>query len=136
MCTSSGSKVSKEFEGVFDSINADLGMNREIIFMKVDLQAIALLRGLQGHQKLPCFHFYKNSQPLFCFSTHTKQELFDKIVYLKDKDADSLEADREKLAARGPVQTQDRDSDQSSSDSDQDDASGGGGAQIGINDPR
>ena len=135
MCTSSGSKACKEFDGVFDSINADLGMNREIIFMKVDLQAIPLLRGLQGRQKLPCFHFYKNSQPLFSLSTHKRQELFDKIVYLKDKDADSLEAEREKLATRLPAQTQDGDSDDSSSDSDQDNPSGGG-AQIGINDPR
>ncbi|KAI6654763.1 hypothetical protein LOD99_2642 [Oopsacas minuta] len=132
MCTSSGSKASKEFEGVFDSINADLGMNREIIFMKVDLQTIPMLRGLQGHLKLPCFHFYKNSQPLFSFSTHKKQELFDKIIYLKDKDAETLEAEREKTASRLPTQNDSDDS--SSSDSDNDNTSSG--AQTGINDPR
>ena len=133
MCTSSGSKAAKEFEGVFDSINADLGMNREIIFMKVDMQSIPLLRGLQGHLKLPCFHFYKNSESLFSFSTHDKQELFDKIVYLKDNDVKTLEAEREKAASL-PTPTSSNDSNNSSTDSDSDDASGGG--QTGIKDPR
>ena len=137
MCTSSGSKVSKEFEGVFDSINADLGMNQEVIFMKVDLQQIPLLRQLQGRMKFPCFHFHKATEVLFSFSTLQRQELHDKIVYLKDKDAESLEEEKEKsvVGLRMRMRIQDMDNDQSSSDSDQDDSSGAG-AQIGINDPR
>lgn len=101
--------------------------------MKVDMQSIPMLRGLQGHLKLPCFHFYKNSESLFSFSTHDKQELFDKIVYLKDKDAQSLEAEREKAASL-PTPTPSNDSNSSSTDSDSDDASGGG--QVGTKDPR
>ena len=139
MCSSSGSKASKDFENVYDSINADLGMNRQVIFMRVDLQTIPMLRGLQGHQKLPCFHFYKKSELLFSLSTKEKQELIDKILYLKDKDPKSLEEERTNEASAPQNKTLlNRSS--SGSDSDQDDQidqdDQTGGSVVGTNDPR
>lgn len=85
MCTSSGSRESKVFENEFDSINADLGMNQEVIFMRVDIGFVTLLRTLAGKMKLPCFHFYKDSKLMASLSTSIKQELVDKILALKDK---------------------------------------------------